>query len=487
VLEERISVKRANPVIEYVLVTPEGPVIGPALEGDPGAISMRATWLEPRRLRGLLDLVKLRTAEDFHTRLGDFPSSSMNVVFATVDGRIGWQLVGEPPARRAGFGAFPVSGADPEAGWDDVVPFDRMPRALDPACGWIATANAKPAAGDEGPFISADFADGHRLARIGERLAERRDWDLEGMADIQLDVLSIPWREIRDIVLDAPPISPAATELLKVLADWDGRVGSDSAGATIFEMLIAELARMLATAKAPHSVETVMGRGFSALVPAGAFEFARPRHVIRSLCEQPESWLDEPWPPAIARALDRVGEGLHARFGHKPTEWAWGRVRPLRFLHPAGNRRLLDRVFNLGPLPGFGDANTVAQGAVRFAEPTTNPDMVPMLRMVIDVGRWDRSRWALPGGQSGNPCSPHYDDQIPMWQRAMGIAIPWTEAEVKAATRHALRLPPAKASVRGPEPDAQDRARPVVAGEGTTSANHGGATATNNAGQSGSP
>lgn len=440
VAEETIQVKGSHPVTERVLLTPEGPVIGPALDGEPGAISMRATWLETRPFRGLVELVKLRSPEDFHTRLADHPSASMNVVFATIDGHIGWQLVGEPPVRRAGFGAFPMSGADPEAGWDRTLPFSEMPRGLDPDCGWIATANGKPAVGDDGPFLSADFCAGYRTARIGERLAERRDWDVAGMAGLQLDVVSLLWREAREAILAARPATAVGAEALRLLASWDGELSPDSSGGALFELLTVEIARRAAAAKAPNSVEASLGKGFTPLVPVGGLSYSRGGLVTRLLREQPAGWLDRPWPEAIGEALDKVAERLHERFGHDPARWGWGRIRLLRFPHPAGSRRPLDRVFNLGPVPGFGDTDTVAQAHVHFTDATASAPVVPALRMVIDVGRWDRCRWALPGGQSGNPCSPHYDDQLPLWQRAHGIAIPWTEAEVKAATRSTLQL-----------------------------------------------
>lgn len=138
---ETIKVRHRADVVETVLITPEGPIVGPALDGELGAVSMRATWLEPRPLRGLIELVRLRTPQDVHTRLADWPSTSMNVVFATVDGHIGWQLTGEAPDRRAGHGVLPMPAADPDVGWKDVVAFAGMPRALDPDCDWIATAN----------------------------------------------------------------------------------------------------------------------------------------------------------------------------------------------------------------------------------------------------------------------------------------------------------------------------------------------------------
>lgn len=70
--------------------------------------------------------------------------------------------------------------------------------------------------------------------------------------------------------------------------------------------------------------------------------------------------------------------------------------------------------------------------------------------MVIDVGNWQDSRWALPGGQSGNPTSPHYDDQLRRFQSAEGVLIPWTSQDIAAATRHTLHLQPARTTDRPP-------------------------------------
>lgn len=439
VIEETIRVKGGIPVVEQVLLTPEGPVIGPALDGEAGAVSLRATWLEPRPLRGLLDLVRCASAADFHTRLADFPSTSMNVVFATTDGHIGYQLVGEPPRRRAGHGAFPASGRDPETGWDGLVAFADMPRALDPGCGWIATANNKPTTDEDGPFISADFPGGYRAARIGEVLASRDDWDAGAIARLQLDVYSIPWREMKHAILAAPADPARAGTVTRLLADWDGYLAADSAAATVFELLAAELASKVARAKAPRSAEWALGRGFTPLMPHSEFRVHQST-LARLLREQPDGWFGQPWPQVIAAALETVQDQLTTRYGPSPARWAWGEVRPLLFVHPAGTRRPLDRVLNHGPLPGTGDSETIAQAGIYVGDPTTSPTFTPGLRMVIDVGNWPNSRWALPGGQSGNPTSPHYDDQLRHYQTAQGIPIPWTAHDTAAATRHTLRL-----------------------------------------------
>ena len=65
-------------------------------------------------------------------------------------------------------------------------------------------------------------------------------------------------------------------------------------------------------------------------------------------------------------------------------------------------------------------------------DPLSNPELVAVTRFSVEAGDWDSARWVLPGGQSGNPCSPHYDDQLPLWRRGDGIPIAWSEERIDA-------------------------------------------------------
>ena len=107
-------------------------------------------------------------------------------------------------------------------------------------------------------------------------------------------------------------------------------------------------------------------------------------------------------------------------------------------------RKPLDRVFDLGPLPYGGDANTVNPAPVDPADPTGNPDFaVASLRVAIDVGAWEQCRFVLPGGQSGNPFSRHYRDQYDLWRKGDALPIAWSEPMVARSTRATLVLRPA--------------------------------------------
>jgi penicillin amidase len=365
------------------------------------------------------------------------------MVYAETSGTVGWQLVGEAPRRRKGWGTIPLPGWDPEVGWENTpVPFDDMPCLVNPKEGFVATANSQPICEGDGPFLGTDWVDGYRLARIVERLEARHDWDVNKIQTLQMDQQSLPWRELCDILKKVSIETNEAGEALRILAQWDGMVTSDSAPAAVFEFFVAQMVRRIVEVRAPHAVEQALGKGFSPLVPFCLFSVRHVGRLVRLIQEQPLEWFGHSWDKEIDAALAGAVNMLREQCGADPAQWAWGRVRPLTLCHPMGERFPLHRVFNLGPLHWAGDANTVSQGAVNPMDPTGNPFFVASLRMVIDVGNWAESRFALPGGQSGNPLSPHYDDQLDLWMHGEGIPIAWSPVQVDQATQSILRLMP---------------------------------------------
>jgi penicillin amidase len=325
-----------------------------------------------------------------------------------------------------------------------------MPHTLDPATGFLCHANGRPTPDDD-PYLGTDWLDGYRQARITEVLAARRDWTVATTMHLQLDQTSLPWREIRDVVLALPatpprrgdtPISPAAAQALALLASWDGVVSAGSPAAAVFELFLAEMVRRTVRAKAPRSARWAMGEGTNLILPHSLFALRRPSHLVRLIREQPVGWLRRSWPDEMIAALTRVVELLTAKRGPSPDAWAWGEVRPLVLRHLIGAARPLDTVFNRGPFPLGGDATTIPQASVSWLDPTADPIGIASMRLVIDVGNWDDTRVVLAGGQSGNPLSPHYDDLLALWQKGDAVKLPFSPEAVERATRTVLRLLP---------------------------------------------
>ncbi len=443
VRHEVIRVKGQEAVEEDVLITPRGPIISPALDGEWDAISISATWLAPRPLKGLLYIHLARSFEEFRHCFEQWPALSQNMVYADALGDIGWQLMGEAPQRRGGWGLLPAAGWDKEAGWEEEpLPFEQMPFLTNPEAGFVATANAQPMREGDGPFLGVAWLDGYRQARIVEVLDSRHDWSLADTQALQMDQTSILWRELRDVVLAMPTEVNEARRGVDLLATWDGVVSADSPAAAVFECFVAEMTRRIVESKAPNAAAWGMGKSAVPLMAYSLISLRRLGHLSRLMREQPEGWFAQGWPQEMADALVQTVRTLEARHSDDVARWAWGRVRPLTLQHAVGGRAPLDKIFNLGPFPWGGDACTVAQAATDLSNPEANSFFVASLRMVVDAGNWDESRFILPSGQSGNPLSPHYDDQLSLWQRGEGVPIAWSRAKVDEVAQDVLRLTP---------------------------------------------
>ena len=436
-IEERIPVRGAEDVVESVVVTPRGPLITPLLDAA-HALSLRATWLEPARVRGFLDVHRARDLEAFRGAFAAWPGPALNVVVADVAGHIGWQLIGTLPRRRAGNGTLPRPAWEADGGWEEAhLAFDDLPWVVDADAGYVASANNAPRPdATDAPFLGVDWLDGYRAARIGEVLAERRDWNVATTMELQVDVQVVPWRDLHAFVVDAAPTDAEARLAVALLRDWDGEASSGSVPAAVYELFVAELAAILARERAPRGWQAAIGGGVGPGMPRTSLGAVTLSRLVGRLREGGVP------PAAIEDALASAVRSLRRHAGDDPRRWAWGAVRPLRLLHPLGVQRPLDRMLNLGPVPLGGDANTVAQAGVRPLDPLANPAAIPNHRTVIDLGDVERSRFVLAGGQSGNPLSSHYGDLFELWRRGEGVPIAWSPAAVASATVDRLLLRP---------------------------------------------
>ncbi|MDE2937081.1 MAG: penicillin acylase family protein [Chloroflexota bacterium] len=443
---ETIRVRRAADVVERVLETPRGPIVAHGPGGE--ALSLRAIWLDPLPVRGMLDIHRARTFDQFRHACADWPLSTLSMVFAGRDGRIGWQMMGSVPIRRRRFGTVPLPGWPAGGGWDgEPVPHSELPSARDPESGVIATANNSPAR-EGGPWLGADFVDGYRARRILDALGERDGWGVKDTMRLQLDVESESWKEMRSAVLAVSPQDRDAAAAQALLASWDGRMDAQSPAASVFALFCGAMGTAIVKARAPKAWDWALGRSNAGIAPFTLLIARRDGHTARLLKEQPGGWFDEGWEAVIGVALTDSLRTLRRRGGRNPESWSWGRIRPLTLHHPIGSVPLLGAIFNRGPHRVGGDGNTILQALSPPDDPLAEPLVSPSLRVVVDTGEWENSRFCLPGGQSGNPASPHYDDQLRLWLQGDGVPIAWRPEAIEEAVVRELWLRPAEIESR---------------------------------------
>jgi penicillin amidase len=128
--------------------------------------------------------------------------------------------------------------------------------------------------------------------------------------------------------------------------------------------------------------------------------------------------------------------------GRDPEAWAWGWLHVLRLEHALSAVLTHDESApraDLDPIPLGGSDSTLNKAAYR---PDFRIVMGASVRMVIDVGEWDRSLWINAPGQSGDPRSRHYADLAPLWASGEYVPMPYSEAAVDEATDVTIELSP---------------------------------------------
>ena len=423
---ETIRVKGEDDLRFTVRATRNGPVVSDLVARDgtrppPNAvIALRSAMLirEDHTPDALYRLNRARNWDDFRAALKDFHSPVQNFVYGDVAGHIGFQLAGRIPMRMSGDGYAPVRGTDPLARWRGYIPFDRLPSVLDPEAGFLVNANNR-VIGPGYPFlITRDWDAPYRAKRIVEALTSERNHDAAASARLQMDDISLAAREAIPLLLSATPARPDAATARALLNAWDGSVKRNRPEPLILHAWLGEAMTAI--------VGDEIGAG------AGRARRWDPR-FLRHVLERDPTWCDdiatevrEACGPVLADALDRALAGLRRRFGAEIGKWRWGKV------HIASFR---NRPLTLVPLIGHladieiatdGDGHTVNRGSIRESRRrgAFTHAHGATYRAIYDFADLDRSRFMMPGGQSGNPLSPHYRDLTVPWRDGGGLAIP---------------------------------------------------------------
>ena len=440
---EEIPVRGSAPRRLEIRRTRHGPVISdlvPAAAPREGtALTLRWAGAElPSPASALLGVARATDWAGFNAACDAWTVPAITLGYADVDGHIGLRVAGAVPARPR-LGLVPLDGTEPGLEWDGYLPPSTAPRLHDPEAGWLASANDLPAYGDSKAEITWLSEPPYRIRRIREMLSAlvergRTLTDVEMML-LQRDTLSVQALELLPLMtarLDRGALSALEAEAVRHLEDWNGNLTVDSVATSIWEAWYQRwLVRLLGERLEPDEV-------------ALALEIPRLNsgHLPWSLADRREldRWCRTVTPEELVQESFREAVASLARErGADPSDWDWGSLHTGTWAHPAARSRLLAWLLNRGPFAVPGDAMTVNAAEFRLSKPYA-AILLPMSRMVVDLGTADRPRFATHPGQSGHPLSPHYDDRLSEFRRGETHISPATLAS--ADTRHTLTILP---------------------------------------------
>jgi penicillin amidase len=433
-VEITVRESRHGPIISDV--SPAAAAAAAAVTGERYAVALRWTALveDDLTVQAILKLPYARDWESFTAALRDFHVPQQNVFYADTQGNIGYYAPGRIPLRAAGDGRMPVPGWTDEYAWEGYIPFEELPHALNPAGGVLMSANHKIVPDAYPHFLSFDWAEPYRAERIEALLAELARHTLDSTARIQRDQLSLMAQEFLPILLEAAVQREQERAAHALLATWDGTMDKDRPEPLIFHAWYREFVRAIFADE--------LGELF-----ADYWGF-RPLAVRGVLQEHPE-WCNDVRTPAqescafqATAAFERAMGSLREAFGSNISRWRWGDAHQARFRHTPFTRTPLERLFDLA-VPNGGDAFTVNAARFNIArEPPFEQTSGPALRAIYDLSDLSRSRFILPTGQSGNPLSPHYRDQLRRWQQGEYLPLILERSEAERGALGTLRLVP---------------------------------------------
>ncbi|MCP3820379.1 penicillin acylase family protein [Streptomyces sp. A3M-1-3] len=496
----KITVRTTNngPIVsdrsdELAKVGENAPVAASAPDrGNGYAIALRWTALDPgRTMDAVFELNRARDFAGFRKAARNFEVPSQNLIYADskgAEGNIGYQAPGRIPVRGKGDGRMPAPGWDPAYSWKSgegaYIPQDELPWDLNPERGYIVTANQAVAEPGEGAYpyaLTTDWGYGARSQRlndlIGTKTQDGGKISTEDMQKMQMDNHSEIAVLLKPILAEIDVSDPNVREAQQLLDGWDYTQEPDSAAAAYFNAVWRNILKLAFGNKLPKELrvegECLNVRPADSTGPVD--DLAKPVRecgerdgdtaqpdggdrwfeVVRKLIKDEESaWWQAPktrLDPAtktrdelFARAMKDARWELTAKLGKDVDSWSWGRLHQLTLKNQTLGTEgpgFMQWLLNRGPWNlGGGEAAVDATGW--NAADGYGVIWVPSMRMVVNLGDLDKSRWINLSGASGHAYSTHYTDQTDKWAKGELLDWAFTEEAVDRTTADAMVLTP---------------------------------------------
>ena len=441
VIEDTIPVKGGDPVTVELKYTRHGPVLYEDPENH-RAYALAAAWLDYGSAPYLasLRMDQARSWDEFREACAYSRIPSENMVWAGVDGTIGYQAVGVSPIRPNHSGLVPVPG-DGRYEWDGFLPILALPSVTNPSKGFFGTANnyLVPDGYPHWEALHYTWGDQMRAARVEEVLSNGRHLTVVDMMSLQHDELSVAARNLVPLLRGVSGIEGEAATVRSMLLSWDSVLDRDSVEAAMYVSWERQLRQRL----------------FELMVPAGAREYMGSLNTKRVI-----DWLVAPdgrfgtdpiagRDAVVRESLTAALTDLRERYGTADmTTWVYGdeRFKHALIRHPMSGAVSADlrRRLDVGPLPRGGYGGTVHNTGSGDNQTSGGSFMV-----IADTANWDNSVGLNNPGQSGNPDDPHYRDMFELWGRNRYFPVFYTRSKVESVAESTLMLEPPRVTNGG--------------------------------------
>jgi penicillin amidase len=404
---ETINVKGKPAIIDTIYYTHHGPVVyttGMESFRKNIPVGYAARWIAHESSDETACFYRLNRAQnmaDYRAALSHYVAPAQNFIFASNQNDIAISPNGRFPIKWKDQGKFLLDGTNPANDWQGYIPANQNPFVSNPERGFVSSANQSSTDPSYPYYINWEFAPSERGRRINQRLTGMKLATVDSMRTLQNDNYNLRAADALPVLLpllDENVLTEAQRNVLQKLRVW--RYNNDVAevGPTIFQNWMNEFMNMVWKDDFEDKSPQLMR------YPT----FDRTLELVK---KTPDArWFDNTKTPTKEQLIDVVTQSFKAASdtlvknkGAIGPKWAWGAYKAtgIRHLIPG-----LDAfsVLNLEIGGGSGIVNATSE---RWG---------PSWRMVVAVGSQPKAYGIYPGGQSGNPGSPYYQNMIETWR-----------------------------------------------------------------------
>jgi penicillin G amidase len=333
---------------------------------------------------------------DYQRAIQSLHTPGQNVVFACKNGDIAITAEGDFPAKWKRQGDFVMPGEDSSYAWQGMIPQSEAPFMYNPDRGFVSSANQYPVNPITYPYYLGGEYHNYRGLMINRYLNQMNEIGIEDMMKLQLDTYNPFAGMARPVLLkniDSSSLSSDELKYYESLKDWDLHYEADGTGASIFKITWDSLKAIvwddeLEKAGMPgfYPYNSTLLEG---ILRDSAYEFLDNISTPEKETLNQDVNLAFKQASATCKKLDHEG-GL-----------TWGKLKATRIEHLA----------RLAPFSRLDVDNSGGE----FAINSVKKDHGPSWRMIVQLTKNTEAYGIYPGGQSGNPGSPYYDNFIDNW------------------------------------------------------------------------
>lgn len=402
---ERIVVRGEDTEIDTVTYTHHGPVVyfqKPDLSlAKPVPVGNALRWIAHDRSNELLTFYYLNRGEnydDYRKALTYYTAPAQNFIFASADNDIAITANGKYPLKYKNQGKFVLDGSDSKNDWQGWIPASQNPTVKNPPRQFVSSANQSSTDQTYPYYINWEFAPYERGKRVNDRLNAMTKITADSMRVLQSDSYGVFPENILPTILplvNTGSLNATQKEALIAVWKWNKYYNAKEIAPGIFELWAEKLNSLI------WDDDFKVGK-----VP---MRYPSRDRSVQMITREPQArWYDNVNTPQKETLKDLVNEAfkyacdsLERKYGVIGKNWAWANVKGSHVPH-------------LASIPGMG-SKTLMIGGSKSTINALSEINGPSWRMVIELGKTPKGHGVYPGGQSGNPGSPFYDNMIGTW------------------------------------------------------------------------